>query len=71
MHKEVAGLVSKSTRRDIEAHYANTHVRAHNFDVGDFVLSAVISRNRKSKLSLQWHGPHRVTKYSSDYVFEV
>jgi hypothetical protein len=35
------------------------------------VLSAMLSRNRKSKLSLQRHGPHRVTKCSSDYVFEV
>jgi hypothetical protein len=71
MHKEVAGLVSKSRQRAIAAHNAKTHARAHNFDVGDFVLSAVLSRNRKSKLSLQWHGPHRVTKCSSDYVFEV
>jgi hypothetical protein len=71
MHKEVAGLVSKSRQRAIAAHNAKTHVRAHNFDVGDFVLSAVLSRNRKSKLSLQWTGPHRVTKCSSDYIFEV
>jgi hypothetical protein len=35
------------------------------------VLSAVLSRNRKREFPLQWHGPHRVTKCSSDYVFEV
>jgi hypothetical protein len=71
MHKEVAVLASKSRRRAIAAHNAKTHVRAHIFDVGDFVLSAVLSRNGKSKLSLQWHGPHRVTKCLSHYVFEV
>jgi hypothetical protein len=71
MHKEVSGLVSKSRQRAIEAHNAKTQVRAHNFDVGDFVLTAVLSRNRKNKLSLHWHGPHRVTKCASDYVFEV
>jgi hypothetical protein len=71
MHKEVGGLVSKSTQRAITAQNAKTQVRAHNFDMGDFVLSAVVSRNRKSKLSLQWTGPHRVTKCSSDYIFDV
>jgi hypothetical protein len=71
MHKEAAGLVSESRQRAIAAHNVKTHVRAHNFDVGDFVLSAVLSSNRKRKFSLQWHGPHRVAKCSSDYVFEV
>jgi hypothetical protein len=61
-HKEVAGPVPKSRRRVIEAHSAKTHVRAHKFDAGDFVLSAVLSSNRKIKFSLQWHGLHRVTK---------
>jgi hypothetical protein len=72
MHAQGSGRpVSKSRQRDIVAHNAKTHMRAHNFEVGDFVLSAVLSRNRKRKLSLQRTGPHRVTKCSSDYIFEV
>jgi hypothetical protein len=71
MHKEVSGLVSKSRQKAIDYHNAKTHVRAHNFDVSDFMLTAVLSRNRKEKLSLHWHGPHRVTKCASEYVFEV
>jgi hypothetical protein len=70
-HKEVSGLVSKSRQRAIEAQNAKTQVRAHNFDIVDFVLTAVLSRNRKNKLSIYWHGPHRVTKCASNYVFEV
>jgi hypothetical protein len=70
-HTQGSGLVSKSRQRAIAAHNAKTNVCAHNFDVEDFVLSAVLSRNRKSKLSLQWHDPLRVTKCSYDYVFEV
>jgi hypothetical protein len=68
MHKEVSRLVSKSRQKAIDYHNAKTHVRAHNFDVGDFVLSAGLSRTRKEKLSLHWHGPHRVTKCASEYV---
>ena len=70
IHKEVAGLTSKSRKNRVLAHNKRTHVREGNFDVGDFVLKGVTGNTRK-KLSFKWFGPFRITQVLSDFLFVV
>ena len=53
MHHEVAESVSKARRLRIEAHNRLMHVRACNFDIGDYVLRGTSQKGRLLKLTLK------------------
>lgn len=69
MHKEVKEKQSAARQSRIDLHNRKTHVRACNFDVGDYVLRGARSGHHKSKLALRWTGPYRVVKVLSNFVF--
>jgi len=71
LHREVANLSSKSRETRIKAHNAETHVRACKTDKGDFVLRAVLQKNKGRKTSLRWRGPFKILQVLSDFLFKV
>lgn len=71
IHREVQGLTSKARKKRVDQHNRRTNVKPCNFEVGDFVLRANSSTYAKSKVSVKWYGPLRITKVMSDYLFEV
>lgn len=71
IHRNLSLSVSTAREKRVASHNARTHVRACNFDVGDFVLCGKLNRHIGSKLSLRWYGPRRITKTLSDFLFEV
>ncbi len=70
MHREVAGLVTASRKRSVDAHNRRTNIKTIDFSPGDFVL---VRRALSSghKLQFTWRGPRRVTSAKSNWVFEV
>lgn len=71
MHKEVAQKSSKKRQQAVQSHNRKTKVKPVNFVEGDFVLRAIMQRERSKKPSLKWLGPYRVTQCRSDYIFLV
>jgi RNase H-like domain found in reverse transcriptase/Reverse transcriptase (RNA-dependent DNA polymerase)/Integrase zinc binding domain/Integrase core domain/Aspartyl protease len=71
MHKQVAGLTSKARETRVTLHNARTGVRPINFDVGDYVLRGVLTREKGRKTDVCWKGPMCVTACKSDFLFEV
>jgi hypothetical protein len=57
MHKQVAGLTSKARETRVALHNARTGVRRINFDVGDYVLRGVLTREKGRKTDVCWKGP--------------
>lgn len=70
MHRDVAQRKTKHRQAAIERHNKRTHVRATNFQVGDFVLVAKRSQKDGHKLRVTWTRPRRVTRAVSDLIFE-
>ena len=70
MHKEVAEQRKRRREQATARHNAKTHVRAVNFDVGDFVLVATREHSDGHKLRVTWRGPRRVTRAVSDLIYE-
>jgi hypothetical protein len=60
-----------SNRAAARAHHARPHVQHANFELGDFVLVAKRAFRGGEKLSLRWHGPHRIVSTRSEYVYDV
>ena len=71
MHREMSESVSKARRKRIEAQNRSIHVRACNFDIGDYVLWGTIQKRRLPKLNLRWKGPYQVTQALPDFLFIV
>jgi hypothetical protein len=71
MRKQVAGLTSKASETRVALHNTRTGVRRINFDVGDNVLSGVLTREKGRKTDVCRKGPFCVTARKSDFLFEV
>jgi hypothetical protein len=71
MHKLVHALTSKDRTTRVALHNAHTGVRPVNFAVGDYVLRAVLTKERGRKTDICWKGPYVVLQAKSDYLFEV
>jgi len=71
IHRQIAEKASAAREKRVNLRNARTHVRACNFDIGDFVLFGRLQRNVRRKLSLKWHGPRRVTRIISNFLFEI
>jgi hypothetical protein len=71
MRKQVAGLTSKASETRVALHNTRTGVRRINFDVGDNVLSGVLTREKGPKTDVCRKGPFCVTARKSDFLFEV
>lgn len=71
MHKAVSDISTAKRRKEVEAHNRRTNVRPANFEVGDYVLKGVMTKDRVKKLSLRWGGPYKVTECRSEYIFVI
>jgi hypothetical protein len=71
MHKQVAGLTSKARETRVTSLNARTGVRPVNFDLGDYVLHGVLTREKGRKTEVCWKGPMCVTACKSNFLFEV
>lgn len=70
IHSEVAGFVSKSRERVIDAQNKSTNILAVNFEEGNFVLVQSIKK-KSHMLRFEGVGPKLLTAALSDLVFEV
>ena len=70
MHREIEERVSERRLREIELHNKRTNVLPQTFMPGDFVLVAVLSRN-KSKIHAKWQGPRRIVSSQNGFVYKV
>ena len=70
MHKHVSATRDNRRNRSRQAHNSQTP----NFSEGDFVLFGVrddSNRARRSKLSVRWTGPYRISAVLSDWHYQL
>ena len=71
MHREVTESVSKARRMRIESHNRRRHVRASNFDIGDYVLWGTSPGGMLPKLTLKCNGPYPVIQTLFDFLLFI
>lgn len=73
IHREVARSATRKRQAAIDSHNAKTHVHANNFQVGDWVLVAVVQTQTRHKVSAVWKGPRRIVGQdpASASIYEV
>jgi hypothetical protein len=70
IHKEVSEKVSRQRRKQIEAHYAHTHLVQPNFSPSNYVPRAEPKRFQH-KLTLVWREPHQDDKVFDNHTLRV
>ncbi|GLE06818.1 hypothetical protein PINS_up016444 [Pythium insidiosum] len=71
MHREMVDAAEKRKREQRGRVAAKKGVKLPKFSIGDFVLAAMATGRRGTKLSLLWRGPKRIVAAHNDYTFDV
>ena len=71
MHKEISEVSEKLRDASTRSQNNGKSTMRINFDVGDYVLQGNPTKQRGSKLSIQWTGPFIISEFQSNSIFVI
>lgn len=71
IHSKCAERLEKQRKSSVDAHKRRTGNRPIDVTKKDYVLKALMQNKIRSKTSVRWQGPFRVTDCQEQYICEV